>query len=613
MYGFGCIIVAIFFAYVYYCAWPLYKVGKEIEAILDKLAIYSIDEYDSKFNDIDEVLKNTNYIANPWKDFSKSLVKKEERSNGLIKIRQFSTSATSDYFNLNVITHNIDLQFWQNAGAYFTALGILGTFLGLVLGLSSLDVTSPDVSVLKNGIAGLLNGIEYSFNTSIVGVVAAIIYGWLHKGIVSLVSRKINALIDQLEKMYPRKTIEQLLMDNYQEGMKQTAQLRTLSTDMSERLGELFDNKLDKNLNGLVEKLDANLKPIFEKMLAALETLNAGGADAIAGAIDTHSGAALDGFANTLIDLRKSIEENIITSQNVVNTTNDKLMNAVEVMTTSFTSNAEKAAQRQETSMNSSAEKLQKMFVELQTSLEKTIADISNASEQANERIRNTIEDTNNTANSIAATFNLLANNQKNILEESAKGMIAYMQRTSDNTVSVLENHKTSMEKTYAQFQTMSDMTTKLLKEAAESVDKFSMAAKPVKSATEALEEQLELTMNANESVNNSINSNIQMLISSAHTTENSIRQLRSGLTDSEEITKAAWNRYKEDVAGVSGDLEKSIKIITDSLNKYNKQMDEEISDKLNKFDANFKSAISSLATAVQELQETVDALESKQ
>ena len=48
-------------------------------------------------------------------------------------------------------------------------------------------------------------------------------------------------------------------------------------------------------------------------------------------------------------------------------------------------------------------------------------------------------------------------------------------------------------------------------------------------------------------------------------------------------------------------------------MNKYNKQMDEEISDKLNKFDANFKSAISSLATAVQELQETVDALESKQ
>lgn len=60
----------------------------------------------------------------------------------------------------------------------FTGFGILGTFLGFANGVSQIN-TNGDFEVMKMGIDNLLSGLNIAFNSSIFGVIAAILVNFL--------------------------------------------------------------------------------------------------------------------------------------------------------------------------------------------------------------------------------------------------------------------------------------------------------------------------------------------------------------------------------------------------------------------------------------------------
>lgn len=65
-------------------------------------------------------------------------------------------------------------QFLVYAPTLLTSLGILGTFTGIVIGLLHFDVTNIDASI-----PGLLEGLKTAFISSVVGMVAAIVFNSL--------------------------------------------------------------------------------------------------------------------------------------------------------------------------------------------------------------------------------------------------------------------------------------------------------------------------------------------------------------------------------------------------------------------------------------------------
>ena len=65
-----------------------------------------------------------------------------------------------------------------------TGLGILGTFIGLTLGLSRFSLGSDiDTSLMQTSISGLLEGIKTAFITSIFGVVYSLLFNFFYKKI----------------------------------------------------------------------------------------------------------------------------------------------------------------------------------------------------------------------------------------------------------------------------------------------------------------------------------------------------------------------------------------------------------------------------------------------
>ena len=83
----------------------------------------------------------------------------------------------------------------NTAASILTIVGVLGTFIGIYVGLQ--EFSTDD---LQNSIKDLLDGLKLAFGTSIVGIASAL----LLKGIIS-------PLIQTLQRRYDQDPIEEVI------------------------------------------------------------------------------------------------------------------------------------------------------------------------------------------------------------------------------------------------------------------------------------------------------------------------------------------------------------------------------------------------------------------
>ena len=96
------------------------------------------------------------------------------------KIKRRAQESSRSLYDLSDVINEqaLEVKTWQRVTSQIpntlTALGILGTFIGLIDGISDIRFSSVDVAVVS--IQSLLAGISTAFYTSVGGVVLSIIY-----------------------------------------------------------------------------------------------------------------------------------------------------------------------------------------------------------------------------------------------------------------------------------------------------------------------------------------------------------------------------------------------------------------------------------------------------
>lgn len=118
-------------------------------------------------------------------------------------------SSLEDYISED----SLSLATWQNVvlqiPGTLTGLGILGTFVGLVTGITSVGFSSVEAAL--DSIATLLSGIEAAFYTSISGVILSIVFNLLHRMIWNTMLREYGVFLDAFHKYVIPSTEEQIL------------------------------------------------------------------------------------------------------------------------------------------------------------------------------------------------------------------------------------------------------------------------------------------------------------------------------------------------------------------------------------------------------------------
>ena len=135
-------------------------------------------------------------------------------------------SDIEDYINDDVLA----LRSWQNVmqqiPGTLTGLGILGTFIGLIIGIQGIGFST--VNAALSSVQTLLAGIQVAFYTSIAGVILSLLFNMMYRIAWNMMMRNLGLFLDAFHKNVIPPVEEQL---RYRER-KEIKQI----TDLLERL-----------------------------------------------------------------------------------------------------------------------------------------------------------------------------------------------------------------------------------------------------------------------------------------------------------------------------------------------------------------------------------------
>jgi hypothetical protein len=155
---------------------------------------------------IETAMQKEPMFRQSWAQFRKTLVL--EHVPWFVEPRIFSTRRAEDIFTQDtLLNHRVNLAFYSQLPSLVTGIGLLLTFLALFIGLSKLHADGHDIA----GIQGLINGLAGKFLTSIVGLIAANLFILIEKPMVFRLMNKHHAFLSLIDKLFPRKTMEQML------------------------------------------------------------------------------------------------------------------------------------------------------------------------------------------------------------------------------------------------------------------------------------------------------------------------------------------------------------------------------------------------------------------
>ncbi len=134
-----------------------------------------------------------------------------------------------------------------------TSLGILGTFVGLVLGLRNFNPTSYEA--MSTSVDSLIDGIKVAFVTSIYGISLSLAFSYWLRGALTGVSESLDRFLDAYYTTAVTPTDATAMNHIIANQSTQTRVLMQMQKDLAEQVSQTLSN----NIRPMVEHLDETM------------------------------------------------------------------------------------------------------------------------------------------------------------------------------------------------------------------------------------------------------------------------------------------------------------------------------------------------------------------
>ena len=117
---------------------------------------------------LDRAVRSEQAFARDWLSYRKTLA--VEQSAWFLEPTVHSQRSASEFFSFeSLCAAHLNVRFYRQLPAFMTGMGLMFTFLAILIGLSKLHANGSEI----DGIQGLINGLSGKFVTSIVGLACA--------------------------------------------------------------------------------------------------------------------------------------------------------------------------------------------------------------------------------------------------------------------------------------------------------------------------------------------------------------------------------------------------------------------------------------------------------
>ena len=206
----------IFLSGLFMCLRPVRKIQRALQRAEKKLGTRMSDgKYLYNYPDFLEC----DALNDCWKRFLSNL-ELMRKNNAACEVYDFINPQTA----IHEPGHSA---FGEMIPGFLTTLGIVGSFYGIVRGLSTLDLSTTETMSLS--IAVLISGMRTAFNTSIVGAILALIFQILRRITIGNAERTLKTFVRACQtEIMAMMTSDAALMQTLHAIL---AELRTISAN----------------------------------------------------------------------------------------------------------------------------------------------------------------------------------------------------------------------------------------------------------------------------------------------------------------------------------------------------------------------------------------------
>ena len=264
----------------------------------------------------------------------------------------------------------VNLRYWNSVSALLVGLGILGTFVGLVWGLTPFsDINFTQTEEIQEAIKELLSGVSTAFVTSVWGMLASILFNWVEKWGIRWASRAIANLQRELDRLFTLKTQEEIAIRQEDELAQQTAALKSFSTDLSDRLRIAIDNVMSERLAPSLNSLNTSVEKLREEKtensLNAVQNLVDEFKNSLTGAVTTQMetlAETVGAASQSLKSLPNQMEQMIAGVQEKIDQTHQLMSDTSQEQTKQMDEMFKKAIDEQQKSIDLVTNQLANVF-----------------------------------------------------------------------------------------------------------------------------------------------------------------------------------------------------------------------------------------------------------
>jgi len=414
-------VLIVLISLIGFSAWAFnaYKQScKKINAIKDALKGLSVETLHEKRRDVLNTIQKTDKECGQiWREFDESLVTSDRAPylrNTLDAEHFFSTHTLSRGLTENRLIAAVP--------GFLTAVGVIGTFLGLTLGLSGLNIGGQaETAKLTAGIQTMISGASVAFITSVWGVATSLTFNVFEKLLERIIRGKIHELQNQIDYIYPRITAEQSLVQISEYNKNTDEAIQVLAEKIGDKMQEAMHEVSSTINSSLKDALESIMAPAIESLVSnanggaqtALDGLmerflerigNAGAAQqemmqsaskdvtAAVGGLSSELSGFVDGFKTQAAEMNKNLDNQL----------------------TKMGEREQERAAQQEKQLDDLAARSQQLMDQLGTSLQSQFKNQNETAEQQKTVFETSIEGMQKTQAGLLSEVSQLINLQKN-------------------------------------------------------------------------------------------------------------------------------------------------------------------------------------------------------
>lgn len=211
--------------------WRLHGLQKKIH-IFEKTS--AAEEFKKLFS-IDPKL------AHLWKEYQALTYFKRDERDGQMVVSSIRASVPAEtYFNNQYVVDSwLYTELFKHFPGLFTGLGIIGTFIGLILGLQKFQV-SEDAATVRTGLESLMHSVGEAFYISGAAILMAMVATFLEKLVLAALYKKTEEIAHAIDAKFDSGAGEEYLSRIVAASEDSASQAKILKDALVSELGELL-------------------------------------------------------------------------------------------------------------------------------------------------------------------------------------------------------------------------------------------------------------------------------------------------------------------------------------------------------------------------------------